>query len=208
MRTAIIVCTLTAGLLVFFAGCASGKKPKTIDGSGKTVQRAVFTANNNPTTLAGRGEPSLDDIHRPAVWVFVDGQQGEFIERDGNPQVQWVIEGSVNASPTFRIEAFGPLLGTPKDLACTLDTVESADGSSIAYAIKADVGTFQLGRDYSLLKPGDYFTIRNRLTGDVVMEIAPLAPGTYLLAAGVKNTEAKTEGLAITHFTVGEYASE
>ena len=193
MRTATIVCTLTAGMLVFSAGCASGKKPKTIAGSGKAAPGAVFTVTSNPTTLAGRGEPSLDDIHRPAAWIFVDGQEGKFIEHDGNPQVQWMIDGPVSTSPIFRVEAFEPLLGAPKDLACTLDTVDSADGSAIAYAIKADEGTFQLGRDYALLQPGD---------------IAPLAQGIYLFAAGVKNAKTKKEGLAITYFTVGEGASE
>lgn len=110
--------------------------------------------------------------------------------------------------PTFRVEAYGPLLGTPKDFACTLDTFESADGSAIAYGIKAAEGTFEAGYDYSLLKPGDNFTVRNRITGDVVSEIPPFVPGIYLIAAAVKNLETGKEGLAITYFTVEQGPSE
>lgn len=173
-----------------------------------TVQRTAFTANDNPTTVDGRGEPSLDDAHRPAAWIFIDDRQGKFIERDGNPQVQWLIENPVSTSPTFRVEAYGPLLGTPQDFNCVVNTMEAADGSYITYAIAAVDGTFTLGREYSLLMPGADFIVRNRTTGDVVSEIPPLSPGTYVIAAGIKNLRKGREGLAITYFTVGEGAGE
>ncbi len=213
---------LTVGTLIICVGCAQPGKGSNLAGdapldtsrqpdeknapspAGQIVQRTAFTARNNPTTRDRGGEPSLDDFYRPAVWVYIDGKEGGFIERDGNPQVQWQIQGPVSASPTFRVEAFAPLLGTPKDFLCTLDTIEASDGSKVAYAIKANEGTFILGRDYSLLCPGENFVIRNRTTGDVVSEVAPLVPGTYLLAAGAKNTDTGKEGLAITYFTVRE----
>ena len=46
------------------------------------------------------------------------------------------------------MEALTSLLGIPTNFACTLDTWESTDGSKIAYAIKAEDGTFRVGRDY------------------------------------------------------------
>lgn len=213
---------LTAGILTICVGCAQPGKGSGLAGdapldtsrrwaeknapstAGQSVQRAAFTAQSNPTTRDRGGEPSLDDFYRPAVWVYIDGNEGRFIERDGNPQVQWQIDGPVSALPTFRVEAFAPLLGTPKDFLCTLDTIEADDGSKVAYAIKANEGAFILGRDYSLLCPGEDFVIRNRTTGDVVSEVAPLVPGTYLLAAGLKNLDTGNEGLAITYFTVRE----
>ena len=163
-----------------------------------------MTASNNPTTLAGRGEPSLDDAERPAAWVFVDDRSGTFTEHKGHPQLQWEIKQSVSASPTFRVEAYGPLLGTPKDFKFRLKTVESTDGSDVSYAVSARKGDFVVGRKYSLLQPGDNFVIRNWATGDVVRQIAPLAPGRYLLAGGVRNAATRKEAAAITFFTVGE----
>ena len=203
-------------LMVVFAGFPGCASPGTGSGSADGIAekqsasrlsrqpRVVLTARNNPTTLAGRGEPSLDDFDRPAAWVYIDGQSGTFIERDGHPQVQWVIDGPIGSSPTFRVEAYEPLLGKPSDFNCVLKTVESADGSEVLYAFTAEPGTFRVGREYSLLEPGKSFTIRNNMTGDVVNEIPALMPGTYMMAAGVKNLEASTEGLAITYFTVGE----
>lgn len=213
---------LMAGMLTVCVGCSQPGKGSGMAGDARrqpddrpatpateqTVRRAAFTAQDNPTTRDRGGEPSLDDFYRPAVWVYIDGKEGRFIERDGNPQVQWQIEKPVSASPTFRVEAFATLLGTPKDFLCTLDTIEADDGSKVAYAIKAEEGTFIIGRDYSLLRPGEGFIIRNRTTGDIVGEVAPLVPGTYLLAAGIKNLDTGNEGLAITYFTVRQSDGE
>ncbi len=185
---------------------APGKSSTPIPAS--TARRAAFTAENNPTRRDLRGDPSLEDFYRPAAWVYIDGREGRFIERDGRPQVQWQIEGLVSASPTFRVEVFSPLLGTPTNFVCTVDLLEAPDGTNIAYAIRAVEGTFILGHDYSLLRPGDNFVVRNRTTGDVVNELAPLVPGTYMLAAGIKNVETGKEALAITYFTVGQRSGE
>ena len=168
------------------------------------VARKAMTASDNPTSQAGRGEPSLDDVLRPAAWVYIDGHQGKLTEQGGRPLVHGFVEEPVKSAPTFRVEAYSPLLGEPKDFSCVLSTVESADGSHINYAIQAEKGTFQAGREYALLRPGADFTIRNRTTGDVVSEIAPLVPGTYLIAAAVKNLQTDHEGLAITYFTVAD----
>ncbi len=216
MRTARVFSVLTVELFIITAGCQAPDKSPTITGASKTQHeskadqpmRAVLTAQNNPTTIANRGAPSLEDHFRPAAWVFIDDQAGDYVERDGNPLVQWHTKTPVSSSPTFRVEAYEPLLGTPKDFNCLLDTVESVDGSVIAYAIQADEGTFDVGRTYSLLKPGDNFVIRNRTTGDIVTEIGPLVSGTYLMVAGVKSVQTDSNGLTITQFAVEEGAGD
>lgn len=229
MRPVRTISILSACLLAICAGCAASRRlepaPMTArvetrgspadteqrslgksstPSPGQTARRAAFTAENNPTARGLRGEPSLDDFFRPAAWIYIDGREGRFIERDGRPQVQWQIEDPVDASPTFRVEAFAPLLGTPADFVCTLDLLEAPEDSEVAYAIRATEGTFVVGRDYQLLRPGDNFIVRNRTSGDVVSELAPLVPGTYIMAGGIKNRSTGKEGLAITYFTVGE----
>lgn len=224
MRSLIVLCALSAGVVAFsfLSGCKKQDQPGTPAGDAQErpsqqaseqparplARRAALTAENNPTTLASRGEPSLDDFFRLPAWIYVDGKEGKFIERDGKPQVQWFIEGAVGSSPTFRVEAYEPLLGTPKDFTCQLDAVDLPEASTVAYSLQANPGAFRVGHEYSLLKPGNDFTIRNRKSGDIVAEIPPLVPGTYVLWAGIKNLEAGKEGLAITYFTVGEDAGQ
>ena len=168
------------------------------------AKRVAVTAENNPTTLAGRGEPSLDDQFRPAAWIYIDGKAGHFVEKDGNPQVQWVIDEPVSRTPTFRAEAFPGLLGTPTGFRCIIQTLETEGGPAAVYSYRADDGSFEVGKEYSLVNPGGNFSVRNRMTGDDVNEIPPLVPGIYLLVAGLLNEETGTDALAITHFTVGK----
>jgi hypothetical protein len=201
------------GTLALYAGCKRGEERAGSAGDGgaqaaKPATRTSFTAEDNPTARDGRGAPDLNEFYRPAAWIYVDGQEGKFVEEGGQLRVQWVIEAPVSGSPTFRVEAFEPLLGTPKDFACTLDTAGTGGSSSTAYAIKAVEGTFEVGREYSLLRPGDNFVVRNRVSGDVVQEIPPLPAGGYMIAAGVKNLQTGKEGLAITSFTVAESATD
>ena len=200
-------------LIAVGAGCTSpaedGTKPRVTTESPKPApaarpKPATFTAANNPTTLAGRGEPSLEDRERPAAWVYIDGKAGKFNERDGQRLTQWTVEGTVGSTPTFRVEGYEPLLGTPQDFKCVLQAIESADGSDVVYGIAANEGTFSPGRDYPLLNPGDNFVIRNALSGDIVREIAPLAPGAYALVGGLENRATGKRALAVTYFTVGE----
>jgi len=214
MRTLRISATLIAGLVIIGTGCHRSERQKTErhdrqKQAAKTAARpAALTAENNPTAVAGRGQPSLEDGYRPAAWIYINDQGGTFLEREGNPQVQWIIEKPVGPSPTFRVEGYEPLLGRPKDFNCLIDTLEAKDGSKVAYAVAANPGTFEVGRAYSLLQPGNNFVIRNRATGDVLTEIASLGPGTYLIVAGVKNLEMGREALAVTSFTVAENSTK
>lgn len=167
------------------------------------AKREAFTAENNPTTKAGRGAPDLEKPQNPAAWVYIDGKAGTYKEEEGKPLLQWYIEAPVSTTPKFRVEAFEPLLGSPKDMKAVLRTIETPDSSdAIYYGIAANDGKFELGKEYSLLSPGDDFVIRNLTTGDVVKEILPLPAGKYAFAAGVKNTTTAKETLAVTYFTV------
>jgi len=189
-----ILATLAVGLILVGAGCNGSKSFKPYD------------AERNPTILANRGAPSLDDEFRPAAWVLIDGKEGSFTEVDGRPQVQWVINEPVGPSPTFRVEAFEPVLGKPTIFKAVLRTVQADDGSDITYAIAATGGDFEVGRDYSLATPGESFVIRERPTMDVVDSIKPLPPGTYMIAASIENPDTTKVGLAITYFTVAGQA--
>ena len=206
MRTSLFVTVLFAGLLAVCGVCASwgmttGPMLET-PGPATTPAKTAFTAENNPTTLAGRGEPDLGDENRPAAWVYVDGREGRFTERDGQWQMQWVIDQPVSPSPTFRVEVYEPLLGSPRDFRCALQTKESADGSMVVYAIRAKEGTFEVGREYSVLKPGGSFVILDKVANTELKEIPPLSPGTYGMAAGIKNAKTDKDALAVTYFTV------
>jgi len=186
---------------------ASPAKPAKADSptkSATSAKRQTITAANNPTTLGGRGAPDLDDKDRPAAWIYIDGHAGKFKEEGGHPLLQWFTDGTVSTAPTFRVETYEPLLGTPKDFKAVLRAAEAADGSNIVYGIAAYDGTFEVGREYSLLNPGESFVVRNGQTGDTVKEIPPLAPGVYALAAGVKNIATGKEALAVTYFTVAD----
>ncbi len=191
---------------------ANAEKPTTADKPAPTEKKAeakagdgkreVFTAENNPTTKAGRGAPDLDNPQSPAAWVFIDGKAGKFKEEGGQPLLQWFLDDPVSASPKFRVEAFEPLLGTPKDFKAVLRSVEPADGIDLVYGIAAKEAAFEVGKDYSLLNPGENFVIRNGITGDEVKEISPLPSGKYAIAAGVTNTATGKQSLAVTYFTV------
>lgn len=196
---------------VFFVGCQSGgNKARTTgdrQGGPRQDERAstpVYTASHNPTTLAGRGQPSLDDQFRPAAWILVDDQEGRYPEVDGHPHLEWVIGGSVSTSPTFRVEVFPPLLGQPDGFKAVLQSMHTRDGSSLFYGLTADAGSFTPGTTYNLLNPGPNFTIRNLITGDVVQEMGELPPGKYAFAGGIRNAQTGAETPAVTFFTVGD----
>jgi len=182
--------------LVAISGCASGPKHTKAKVKAKPTH-VVFTLENNPTTEAGRGEPTLDDQFRPAAWVYVDGSAGTFGEG-----LEWMIQGNVSPRPTFRVETVESVVGKPKDFSCLLRARNSTGDTDIYYAIAANEGTFEIGKEYSLLKPGPGFVIRNGFTRDVVAEIPPLPPGEYLITGAVGKAGEPKRVLAVSHFTV------
>ena len=164
----------------------------------------MYNSDNNPTTLAGRGEPSLDDLFRPAAWIFIDGKEGKYTEVNGSPHLEWVIDAPVSSTPTFRVAVYPPLLGEPDEFKCVLQSIETADGSKLMYGVTAERGAFDFGREYSLLNPGTGFTVRNLMTGDVVSQITELPEGRYLIAGGVENTKSGARTPAVTFFSVAD----
>lgn len=183
---------------------AAADKPaeKKVEARSEQAKREVLTAENNPTTRGGRGAPDLENPQSPAAWIYVDGKSGKYKDEGSQKLLQWFVEEPVGATPKFRVEAYEPLMGAPKDFKAVLRTVEPAEGLDLVYGIAAKDGTFEVGKEYSLLNPGENFVIRNGLTGDEVKEIAPLPSGKYAFAAGVKNATTGKETLAVTYFTV------
>jgi len=208
MKKVKLINAVVMGVLAICAGCATPEKDKgvadDVQRSPRTTAEAPVAVPDNPTTRAGRGVPDLNAADRPAAWIYVNGEEGRFTEKDGHPWIQWIIDAPVSRIPTFHVEVYEPLLGSAKDFQYVLQTREAPDGSTISYVIKVKPGTFEVGKEYSLLDPGDNFVIRDATTKEVVEEIAPLTPGTYSIYGGVKNAETGAEGLAVTYFTVGE----
>ncbi len=196
--SALIVFGLVSALLLpaMFNGDA------TASGAAQ-LSDATAKAKKNPTTMGRRGEPSLDDVFRPAAWIYIDSRSGTFRKDGDEPLVSWFIEESVKPSPTFLVRVHEPLLGSPHDFSCVIDRIKG-EGPAFAYAIAAKPGKFKSGTGYRLVDPGQDFVIHNRATGDVVKRIGTLLPGTYRIMAAIKNLETKKEALAITQFTVRE----
>lgn len=194
------------GVLAMLGGCAASQSSTGVStdgsksGDDKSSRQPVV---KNPSTEAGRGDPSLDDVLAHAAWIYIDGELGTTIEKNGRQQVEWIIHGPVTRDPNFRVEVYEPLLGDPTGLKCVLATHESYDGTYVSYAIKAKAGTFEAGKDYPLLGPISGFTIRDMSTKSVIDEIPLLAPGVYAIFASIESDTSKKPGLAVTYFTVG-----
>jgi len=205
---------------VLVVGCHNGSKNArtTRDSLSRPQQqreperKPVYTASHNPTTLAGRGTPSLEDQFRPAAWILIDGQEGKYDDVDGHPHLEWVIDQPVSSEPTFRVEVFRQLLGDPDDFKAVLQSIQTQDGSSLVYGIAVDAAkdpkgsagsSFSTSKTFNLLDPGPNFTVRNLMTGDVVEQIGELPPGKYAFAGGVRNTKTGAATPAVTFFTVG-----
>ena len=65
MRKLTILSALLTALLVINVGCQPGAKREGVSHAKKPkppMPKTPFTAENNPTTLAGRGQPDLDDL--------------------------------------------------------------------------------------------------------------------------------------------------
>ena len=182
---------LVTAILVISVGCAIGPK------------RPRITADDNPTTNAGRGQPSLDERTCPAAWIYINGQEGQFTDKGGQPLLQWIIDTPVCAEPTFSVEVFEDVLPLPVDFKCVLQSRDAEGTPTISYGIAADDGTFEVGKVYSLLSPCEHFTVRDPDTGEVLESSEPLAPGKYLIAGKLENREKGLETAAVTYFTVG-----
>lgn len=214
MQTLKASVAILSGILMICAGCATGdsapqptaESPRAETKPAEEPRGAVEQQEvvDNPTTRAGRGVPDLKSVHRHAAWIYIDNEEGQFIEKDGRPQVQWVISTPVSRSPTFRVEVYEQLLGSPKDFNCVLQTETAYDGSRVVYGIRAKEGTFEAGKEYSLLAPGDNFVIFDGLTKAPIDRIPLLSPGVYGIVGGVTNAQKDARGVAITYFTVGD----
>ena len=168
---------------------------------------------DNPTTRGGRGIPTLDPTHplQPAVWIYVDGHEGHFVEEDGLAKLQWVIDQPVGPCPTFRVEAFEPLVPGLDGARFVLQRVDAEPEVPVRYAFAALAGTFEVGKDYDVCNLGAGFVQRKLFPGEPVAEIEviePLPPGPYLIAASVDVAMHGVQTGAVTFFEVKADASD
>lgn len=211
--------SITAMCLLLPAGCKreaakDGGRPSSQSDNGQAMQhvqepvkRMHFTAEDNPTTRAGRGAPDLQDQTRPAAWVFVDEQEGKFLEEDGVPQLHWTIEQPVSVQPTFRVEVYEELVGVPTEARFVLQKRTEPPEEPLLYSFACEQGTFQVGRVYSVGSLGDGWRVvfmPQTERQEVVTSIPPLPPGDYILAAAVGAQKSDKEALAVTAFTIRE----
>ncbi len=161
-------------------------------------------ATTNSSSKLGRGKHSLDNLAKPAAWIQIDGHAGEYRnDADGQPLIPWYITASASPTPTFRVDVHKPLLGDAVDFQCIIQSQDMSDkATAIAYGIKANEGTFELGTDYNLLAPGENFELRKAATANIITEADPLAAGDYVIAATLTNRETGQSAVAISHFTV------
>jgi hypothetical protein len=138
---------------------------------------------------------------------LIDGHAGRFIETDGRRQVQWVIDEPACSTPTFRVEAYKGLLADPDTFASVVVSYPAEEGRNVAYGISADAGSFKVGRNYPLLNPGPGFVVRNTEIQEVMADIDPLPPGSYVLTAKIENSATGAKTVAVTQFTVGAAAT-
>ncbi len=174
----------------------------TLVGSG-CVSSGRYTEKNNPTTKAGRGMPVLDDPHKAAAWILVDGREGVYRSDNETPLAQWFIEKPVSSTPTFRVEVLKKLLGKNVSAKFALQTIETKDGSHLYVGLSGNDGVFVVGEDISLTSPGNAITIRQAETASVLEKLEPLAPGKYALVGTIKSLDNDNEVIAATYFSVG-----
>jgi hypothetical protein len=159
----------------------------------------------NYTTDSGRGAPSLADQHRPAAWILIDGQEGEFVDREGLPMLQWVINEPVCQTPTFEVVVYEDLVGELADLKFLLESIELVEpGLKVKWAMRALPGfTPEAGVEYSLTAPGANWGLRDMIQKVERAEADPLPPGRYMICAAVRGTKSMETGcLACSEFTV------
>ena len=201
-------CLIVACGLVMFVGCASTNPKQTPASTSPKRAEALappYTWAHNPTTLQGRGQPSLSDQRKPAAWIFVDDQPGAYRTVDGTPQLEWRIDSPVSSTPTVRIEVFQPLVGTPDRIRLVL-TPLAKDTGAMGYLITAEPGAMVAGQTYALANLGEGFTVRDMThsPSPLLDGIPPLEPGTYILAASLHNSEKDVDTPAVTCFVVRE----
>lgn len=205
MRKTICWFTVAACVLIVMPGCKkNGTRHSIVSPSANS---GAASTKSNPTTRAGRGKPTLDDPHRAAAWIYVDGQEGAFTTNpEGEPLVEWIVGKPVSSAPTFRLEVDKRLLGKKVNANFVLLPIASEEGTNAYYALAGDPAHFTVGKDYSLTNPGNDVVIRNLLSEDkpVVDHIEPLKPGKYGLTAAVSNAKTGDEVLAVTYFTVAK----
>lgn len=202
MRMAITVLSVLVGVSLGVCGCA-GSRQRAESPAAENRPSAAPSPDVNPTQQAGRGEPSTDNPHRAAAWIYIDGNAGEYRKDDnGNDLLQWYITTPVSSRPTFRVAVHQPLMGKDVDFKCAVQTRDLNAVDPASYALMSKEGRFSAGKDYDLLNPGDDFILRIGGTDEILTEAAPLPPGDYVIFATVTSRAHGHDVVAVSYFTV------
>ena len=161
---------------------------------------------HNPTTAAGRGSPSLDDVQRPCAWFVVDDKKGRFKQGE----FRWFIEEPVSATPSLSIWVVEELIGDLVEVRIVIRRLKTRKPGSPPQAdqqwqykleARAD-GICSAGQTYPLCRSGDVFHMLDTRTRQTVEEIPPLPPGDYMMLGDITGTKAHERSVLITQFTV------
>ncbi len=202
MRMAISVLSFVVAISIACGGCARSRQRADSPAADNRPQ-AASSPEVNPTQQAGRGEPTADNPHRAAAWIYIDGNGGEYRKDDnGNDLLQWFITTPVSTRPTFRVEVHQPLMGKDVDFKCAVQTRDLNAADPPSYALMSKEGRFSAGKEYQLLAPGADFILRMAGTDEILTEAPALPPDDYVLFATVISRAHGHEVVAVTYFTV------
>lgn len=202
---------------------ASGRPTPTTTGSTSTpnpdaAKQAVATRSpllyspqTNPTTAAGRGQPSLLDPMRPCVFMSLDGREGAL----PSGKMQWVLDGPVNSTPRLVIRTVPEVLGDVVRVRLMLIRLvedSKAHGfradSKWLYMIesKSDGAVEAAAEIWLCASPVLAYTDKGAGVGAspsaVIERLPPLPAGVYELVGEIVGSMSEERTLAVTQFTV------
>lgn len=203
MRMAYTVLSAVVTISLACGGCARSRQRAESPAADDARPSAASSPEVNPTQQAGRGEPTADNPHRAAAWIYIDGNGGEYRkDENGNDLLQWYITTPVSARPNFRVEVHQPLMGKDVDFKCAVQTRDLNAVDPASYALMSKEGRFSAGKDYNLLKPGDELILRIAGSDEILTEAPPLPSGDYVILATVTSRAHGHEVVAASYFTV------
>jgi len=175
----------------------------------------LYTLKNNPTTQAGRGEPSLLDPKRPCVWISLDEKD----VRMGKDRMQCELDEPVGSTPTFMIRSIPQVLGDVVKVRLALLRLEPGENArfmnvddEFQFVIEAKRDrALEAGVAYPLCTSAELLTYSNVMSthgaagpsdAPARTGLEPLPPGTYELLAEIVGSRSREKTLAITRFEV------
>lgn len=176
----------------------------------KDAHPGYLTMGVNPTTAAGRGEPSLDDVQRPCAWLTLDGKAGHF--KTG--MMQWTLDEPVGSCPTVSVWVVEELVGEIVDVRLVLRKLSTPGESGtpqadplFQYLLRSRAHTCKAGQEYPLCSSADVFVMNNTATNEQMTDLPPLKPGQYALVGDLIGSKTAERTVMVTYFSVGDFGA-